>query len=205
MDKNSKFTDLANNETAKATKLFVKASAEIAKTIAGLEVYADTVEALNEEINEKQVVLAGINEEFDTKFRQASIDFGLRIQENEDEVVTKVLENRGFTTISADDLDDLRSKAYTEEATAKSNIDTAVKIAVNGANSKHATEVQTLTSEHLVANAETTANLKALQEKVEFLTKSLETADKTLTSEREARVTMAANTSQPVINIDTKK
>jgi hypothetical protein len=195
----------AVTETSKATKALQKASSDLTKTFEGLHIFVNTVDSLNEEISEKETALASLSEDFQVKLRTANIDFKLRIQENEQETINTALAARGLISMKSSDLAELQSRANITEDNVKTTVADAIASLKAKLQAENESKMQTIISDHKVKVAETNAQIITLKDKVAYLEKALAVAQQTITDEREARVKMAANSSQPVINVGTQK
>lgn len=142
--------------------------------------------------------------EYDTKVRRANIDFGLKIEENENREFDKLLTKRNSVALSKDAVSELKNAAvYNEEKTA-SDIASAVKSAEGKLHSSYKAQLSTLDSNHKVAVAQTDARVTALESEIKFLQKSLEQAQANLEADREAQIQMSSNAAQPTINVNGK-
>ena len=188
-------------ETGKATKAFVKAAADLNKAAEQAKEFAEILETLNEEIDEKQANLNNLEAELEVEVRKSIIDFNLKIKENEEEVLEKILKDKGLVSIKREELNALEIS----ESEIESNLQEAVKKATDtvtaSITNRFTMEIESLKSDYKVKTAETNAKVTTLQDKIKFLEDANKVAQDTITAERVARIEMASNTSQPVINI----
>lgn len=202
----------ALESAAKALSLdtFTEAVASISEEVA---LKAKRSADLTVEINEKMAALEadyaakeeGLAEQYNNKVRRHEIDFGLKIEENEEKELKKLLNARGVVTISEIDKAQLESDAtYSEEET-ESQVAEAVKSAENSAAISKSSALKEQASIHKVAVAQNEAELGSLKEKVAFLQTALDEANKKAAAELAARIEIASKSSQPVINIESKK
>jgi len=192
-------------ETLKASKALEKSAADLTKVLNSIEKFKDTVTSINEEVDAKQAELQGLNEEYSLKVRNAEVELKLKIRENEEVELKKLLTVRNVVTINRDDLLELENKEVTIQAQADASILAIKQQLKDEAKRELDSKIQALTAEHQIANAEVAAKVTTLTDKVSYLEASLVAANKTIDAEREARVNIAQNSSQPTINVGSAK
>jgi len=192
-------------ETLKASKALEKSAANLTKLLNSVEKFKDTVTSINEEVDAKQAELQGLNEEYSLKVRNAEVELKLKIRENEEVELKKLLTARNVVTINRDDLLELENKEVTIQAQADASILAIKQQLKDEAKRELDSKIQALTAEHQIANAEVAAKVTTLTDKVSYLEASLVAANKTIDAEREARVNIAQNSSQPTINVGSAK
>ena len=189
----------------KSTKLMTKVVSDLTKVMSELTSLTATSEALAFDIEEKSSELKLIEMNITESERKAKAELNLRILENADAVLNELMSARKLARISNADLNELRCELEDAKADNTETIATAVEKAEKaGAIAKSAAESK-LTSEHAVATARLEADNSSLQSKITFLESSVDDLKAMLKAEREARVEMSKNASQPTINIDQKK
>ncbi len=116
-----------------------------------------------------------------------------------------MLSERDLITTTEADLTDLKRAAFIAEDSLNTAVAEAADKATKGANASAAIKAAASEAAHKLDVAETNAQVTTLENEIRFLKTALASSEATIKAEREARVTTASNTSQPVINIEQKK
>lgn len=188
-----------------STKALTKTISDLTKVAGNLEALSTATEALTTEIQVKEGELAAIEQNVKESERQANAELKVRIVENEDRVLSQLLTARGLANISQADVNSLKDSLANAEADNTNEIEMAVSKANQAAAIKYNAEKSKLESDHAVATAELKADKAALQNKVEFLEETVTSLKAMIEAEREARVKMSENASQPTINVSSGK
>lgn len=189
----------------KSTKAISKSAADLLKVATELSGLVETSEALAFDIEAKSAELAAIDTKISEEERKAKAELVLRVLENEDGVLDKLLKARGLAKIEVAEVSKLTKDLETAIADNAEAIDAAVKAAETGLRIAASAEKSKLESEHAVATATLTANNSSLENRIQFLTESNASLKDMLDNEREARVTMSQTQSQPVVNVNSGK
>jgi len=174
--------------TDKTSKAVLAANAAL---VANITIAQETLPALLTEIENKQSELLVIDQEIADKSRRAKVELGIKVSENEEAVLKGLLDKRKLAMVTTTDLATLQEELSKAQASDKSAIDTAVAIAVAGVKRDAEMAALVIKSAHEVATAKSTADIEALQTKVQHLESSLDAARADLTAERAARITIA--------------
>jgi chromosome segregation ATPase len=186
----------------KSTKAMSKVTADLSKVMTELKSLTEVSEALAFDIEEKSSELRNISANISEEERKAKAELNLRILENAEAVLDKLLSERKLAKISTSDLSELQVALDEAKADNQAAIDAAVKSAETGAAISKSSAIAQLKSEHAVETAELKAQNSSLQSEIAFLKTNNEDLKKIIESEREARVKMSENASQPTINVN---
>jgi hypothetical protein len=189
----------------KSTRALAKALNEVNTAVVTLAQMHSQNEALASEIDYQSSQLEGINKAIDLAQRENAAELKLRVKEDSIAVLDELLRGFSLANISTKDLAILKAGLLSAEKDNKEAIKSAVADSVNAGKLLSDAESVRLIADHEVASAKLEAGQESLESKVEFLTQSNAQLTEMLNSEREARVTTAGNTSQPVINVGTGK
>lgn len=189
----------------RTTKAMVKAAADLAKTAVDLSALATASEELTSEIEFKTSELAAIEDRTSDGLRRAKADLDIKVLENEEGVLKSLLTKRGLATVVPQEFSNLQADLRDALASNEDAINAAVGKAKGMAESKAKTEQRELALQHSVDTAQLEAQNESLEGKNAMLQAQLDDMKEMLTKEREARVAMAANASQPVVNVSSSK
>lgn len=189
----------------KSTKAISKSAADLLKVATELSGLVETSEALAFDIESKSADLAAIDTKISEEERKAKAELALRILENEDVTLDKLLKARGLAKVEVVEVARLTKELETAEADNAEAIVAAVKAAETSLQIAASAAKSKLESEHAVSTATLTADNSSLQNRIEFLTENNASLKAMLDSEREARVTMSQTQSQPVVNVNSGK
>lgn len=204
------------DQSQKAAKAVSGAVASLSKVTETLAIYAAQVEDLTEKVNVKTNELAELDiklavkiKEIDTsiaeKERSAGVDLKIRLKENEDKTLADLAKARGSVVVAADVIPALESKLLEAEKSVESAVAKAVAATTKELKAAHEMEVKTINLTNAAETAKINADLDAKDAKIKMLEEQLKLANAALDAERAARVTIAASTAQPVINVGAAK
>lgn len=204
------------DQSQKAAKAVSGAVASLSKVTETLAIYATQVEDLTEKVNIKTNELAELDiklvakiKEIDTsiaeKERSAGVDLKIRLKENEDKTLADLAKARGSVVVAADLIPALESKLSEAEKSVESAVAKAVAATTKELKTAHEMEVKTINLTNAAETAKINADLDAKDAKIKMLEDQLKLANGALDAERAARVTIAASTAQPVINVGATK
>jgi|TARA_R110000822_G_scaffold53236_1_gene137365 hypothetical protein len=198
-----KITATKNKATA---TLLTQAAAKVGKEITAIAKIVTDLTALNAVVEEstqaielKQAELDGLEVSFTEKEREMRADLALSMKENAESVVNNVLSNQNKVAIDASELKTLRD----DLASGKVNFDKTVTIETNKAiallSARHQTELTTQDLTHKTETAQVTADLKNAKDKIQSLDVQITDYKGQITSEREARVSIAQASQEAVV------
>lgn len=180
----------------RSTKALNTAATGLVKITQDLAAIADQAVSLATDIEYKQNDLDNLNQQFDTKFREASAELKLKVIEDEEKVLGTLLKSRSLVTIDPKELATLRSDLAVAQdsnedalAEAKAAGERSAAIAFNAQKSA-------IESNHRVAIAQYEANERSNAQRIEFFEAQVADLKAQITAEREARITIAQAESQ---------
>lgn len=205
-------TTLIPTEVTKTTSQVDKTAKSLAKVVqdilkAGeqLKSISDIAEALAFDIEAKSSELANLKVKFAETERQQKADLNLRVSEDAEATLSKLMKDRGLATITHTSLQSLTSELTEAQADNTASISKAVAIATNSAKTELEATKKSLSDDHKVETAKFEADNASLNTQITFLKDSVKKLEDSLDNEREARVEMSKNSSQPTINVGTSK
>jgi len=189
----------------KATKGLTKVVTDVTKVMSDLGALASVSESLAFDIESKQNRIAEIEVQNTEAERAAKADLNVRIIENEDRVLDGLLAKRGLANISQNEVKSLKDDLVNAQMDSCDAVAEAVaKAEKNAAIAANASKSH-LQSAHDVETATLKADKIALEAKVSFLESTVNDLKAMIAAEREARVSMSENASQPTINVSSAK
>lgn len=189
----------------KSTKSMEKVIVDLNKVMTELTTLTDVASNLSFDIEEKSSELEQIKVNITESERKANAELSIRILENADKVLENLLKERSLARITYSELNELRSSLDLAKADNSEAIASAVASAEKSAAISYSASRSKLESDHAVASAKLEADNSSLQSKIAFLEQSVTDLKEMLKSEREARVEMSKNASQPTINVGQQK
>jgi hypothetical protein len=168
-----------------------KAVAELGTAFENVKILETKGEELTLLVSNKEDEIAALETKFAEIERQMTIDLELKMKSNAESTVNENLRARGMTTIPVTELNALRTELQQVKDNMEKTINAEVGKAKGMAESRFEQEKRLLESEHKGAQAENSAKIVALEEKVKFLTEQSVGWEKQLNSERAASVERA--------------
>lgn len=204
------------DQSQKAAKAISGAVASLSKVTETLAIYAAQVEDLTEKVNVKTNELVELDIKLATKIneintsiaekeRSASVDLKIKLKENEDKILADLAKARGSVIVAADVIPTLESKLSDVEKSVETAVTKAVASTTKELKAVHEMEIKTIQLTNAAETAKINADLDAKDAKIKMLEEQLKLANAALDAERTARVTIAASSAQPVINVGTAK
>jgi hypothetical protein len=186
-----------------AAAALVKATASIQEAFKSIDGLNETAEALTRDIAAKKAEVASLTEQYQTKYRQAEVDFNLKLAEKKDATVAEYLKSVGKEAVE--------SAAYralqTDLAKSISERDTEVKRAVAIENSRltrdFASEKALLESQFQTSTVKQVAQIEALQKENTSLTAQVAQLFKQIDAERAAGIERAKASAIGSVNVGT--
>ena len=189
----------------KATKGLTKVVTDVTKVMGDLSALASVSESLAFDIESKQNRIEEIEVQNKEAERAAKADLNVRIIENEDRVLDGLLSSRGLARIPKSALSALESDLLDANLDVAEQVNAAVAQAEKNAAIAANASKSHLQSAHDVETATLKADKIALEAKVSFLESNVNDLRSMIAAEREARVSMSENASQPTINVSSAK
>jgi flagellar motor protein MotB len=186
-----------------AAAALVKATASIQEAFKSIDGLNETAETLTRDIATKKAEVAGLDEQYQVKARQAEVDFNLRLQETKDKTVTEYLKSVGKEAVESAVYKELQSKL----ALVVSERDTEVKRAVAIENSRltrdYNSEKALLQSQFETASAKQLAQIESLTERNGALSNEIAKLFKEIEAQRALTAEVAKAGSVGSINVGT--
>lgn len=179
----------------KSTRALTSAAATLNKTLVelqnGVEALVQEQSSLADDIHFKKEELKEIESQNDVAVRSAAADLRLRIKEDEEQVLTELLDSRNLITTTEEE-QQVRTNELTIAVQRANQAEfVAVKEAEAKLHSQYKSQLAGLEATHRVEVAELNANAKADKQAIATLTEQVAQLRDDLKAEREARVAMA--------------
>ena len=188
----------AVNEVVKATKAFSAAQGQF-------EIIQNELPALVEQIEIKQGELFAVNEETAIAVRKQKVELTLRVAENEDEVLNSLLESRGLSYITSEDVGALKQELRVATHEVESRIGKAVESALKNERSTVALKAAEDGAAIKVEAATSKARIESLEEQLAAAQVVAGDLRNQLDAEREAGTERARAAGSMTINTATQK
>lgn len=183
----------AVNEILKATKAFGAAEAQF-------KVIQDELPSLVEQIEIKQGDLVAITEATEIAARKQKVELGLRVAENEDEVLNQLLESRDLEHVTKAEVRDLRSDLFKAQSDNKADVAKAVESALSAERNKVALKAAEEGAAVKVKSAEQAGRIESLEQQLQAAQEVASDLRKQLDAEREAGTERARAAGSMTIN-----
>lgn len=193
IDKTLTVVDRATRSLTTANNNLVKANTDL--TNANTELTGTLVD-LTTEIEFKQSEFKSLDDKLAVKVREHKAELALKIKENEQAELAKLLSKDKLAFITIDELDALKAELESERDDKDQKIALARKEEADRANRVISQNQAKLEADHRVKIAETNAKLITAEAKVTMLEEQLESAQQTVRDEREARIKIAESQSK---------
>jgi chromosome segregation ATPase len=191
----------ASVETASQIKKIEQVTKDLKKMFDGIDKHEEALTSLVADIDLKKSELANLSEEYSNKIRQFEIDFNLKVQEKEGEILTKLLETRKMSGVDTEEYKSLVQKLESAENSETEAVKKAVEESSKTLKDAHFIEMNKVKSEFEVKSATTEAENSSLKERIEFLNETIAELRETIKAEREARVQIEKDRAQPQFTI----
>lgn len=175
----------------KATGSLNKVAVELQKQFQSLNGLTESVTLLAEDIEYKQQQLDAIEQTISDSQRKAKAELNLRILEDEDEVVSGILADRGTVAIDRDELTSLRNELTKAEYDNEDAVNSAVAVQVKKGQSELAAAVNAAKSAYAVESANDKARISMLETQLTDARENVAELKEMLNDERQARVDIA--------------
>ena len=175
----------------RATKLFGKASGDLAKMLAEIEALPVAIADLATEVEFKQSNLDAITEDTKTVIRLAKAEIALKVTENEVKVMNELLKKNNLATITVGELNDLKSQLEDAITADEDTVTKAVKAAQSVLHAEYQGKLNTQAANQKVEVAQKDADIRASRAQVAYMTETITDLKADIVLEREARVAIA--------------
>lgn len=180
----------------KSTKALTAAAVAVEKVMGELNGTVVLATELASDIEFKQSELNQIEKGIEIAEREAAAELNLRIKENRGVVLSTLMREAGYATITMDELSAIRDDVLEAQADNAEAIEKAVKAAESKLHASYTAQMATLKAEHKVAVAEKDASITAKTQQIGFLEVSIADLKATIAAERQARIDIAASEAQ---------
>jgi hypothetical protein len=148
-----------------AAAALVKATASIQEAFKSIDGLNETSETLTRDIASKKAEVASLDEQYQTKARQAEVDFNLKLQETKDKTVTEYLKSVGKEAVDTSIYRALQNELTKVVAERDAEIKKAVAIEASRLNREYSAERSLLISQNETATAKQLAQIESLVER----------------------------------------
>ena len=175
----------------RSVKAISAAVAGLSKVVGDINSLSTVAETLSADIQQKEGQLYDLNRQLDLNTRTAKAELAVRVAEDENGVLSNLLVKNGLARVTNSELAGLRTELDTTRANAAAATEAAVNAASQQLHARYGAQLKSLEAEHKVANAELVAELRAVNERNNFLVDELAKARQDLVAERDARIKIA--------------
>ena len=181
----------------------VKATANIQEAFKSLDGLNETAEILIRDIAAKKAEVAGLDEQYQTKARQAEVDFNLKLQETKDKTITDYLKSVGKEVVDSSIYKALQSELTKIVAERDAEVKRAVAIEQNRLLREYSAEKNLLISQNETATAKQLAQIDSLTERNGELSNEIAKLCKEIEAQRALTAEVAKAGSVGSINVGT--
>jgi hypothetical protein len=155
-------TDVVISSAAAA---LIKATASIQEAFKSLDGLNETAETLTRDIAAKKAEIESLNEQYQTKARQAEVDFNLKLQEKKSETINAYLKSVGQEAVESTVYKALQAELVAVKQDRDAEIKKAVAIEASRLNREYSAERSLLISQNETATAKQLAQIESLVER----------------------------------------
>ena len=188
-------TTTASNTIAtiaeKAQKALLKQAQDNKKLMEEITASAASLDTLIEAVQIKENALKNLEDQTKTQVREAAIELDLAVRENEQDVLTSLLQRYRYAAITQEAVQALQNRVSAAESV---NAEAIAKAADEKSRSIYATaaaQLAALKAEHAVDTANISADLKAAHMQISFLQRQVIDLQAQVEADRTARVEIA--------------
>ena len=186
-----------------AAAALVKATASIQEAFKSIDGLNETAETLTRDIATKKAEVAGLDEQYQVKARQAEVDFNLRLQETKDKTVTEYLKSVGKEAVESSQYRHLQSELARAITERNDEVKKAVAIEQGRLNREYSAEKSLLISQNETATAKQLAQIESLTERNGALSNEIAKLFKEIEAQRALTAEVAKAGSVGSINVGT--
>lgn len=187
----------------RATKGLQKVSADLQKQLTELNQMGAVSQELALKIEDQQLALTALQEQYNTARRTADAELKLAILEDADKQLAILLKKFNLARVTEDEVKALVAKATAAEAQVASGFAEAKESALAQANAAFRAELNSVNSKHSLESAELKANNAALTKEISFLGEQIKYLQQQVADERSTRLAIAqadANKQGVIVN-----
>jgi hypothetical protein len=186
-----------------AAAALVKATVNIQEAFKSVDGLNETAETLTRDIAAKKAEVAGLDEQYQVKARQAEVDFNLKLQEKKSETINAYLKSVGQEAVESSVYKALQSELATVKQERDAEIKKAVAIEVSRLNREYSAERSLLISQNETATAKQLAQIESLTERNGALSNEIAKLFKEIEAQRTLTAEVAKAGSVGSINVGT--
>jgi hypothetical protein len=193
-------TDVVISSAAAA---LIKATASIQEAFKSLDGLNETAETLTRDIAAKKAEIASLDEQYQTKARQAEVDFNLKLQETKDKTVTEYLKSVGKEAVDTSIYRALQNELTKVVAERDAEVKKAVAIENSRLTRDFNSEKALLQSQFETSTAKQLAQIESLTERNGALSNEIAKLFKEIEAQRALTAEVAKAGSVGSINVGT--
>lgn len=193
-------TDVVISSAAAA---LIKATASIQEAFKSLDGLNETAETLTRDIASKKAEVASLDEQYQTKARQAEVDFNLKLQETKDKTVTEYLKSVGKEAVDTSIYRALQNELTKVVAERDAEVKKAVAIENSRLTRDFNSEKALLQSQFETSTAKQLAQIESLTERNGALSNEIAKLFKEIEAQRALTAEVAKAGSVGSINVGT--
>jgi hypothetical protein len=185
-----------------------KAAQQIAKAVSELNAATESVnqltsktEDLTLQVANKEEAIAALEVEYNERKRQSDVDLQLTMKSSAERLVNEYLTSNGYVSISANELNSLRSELEQTKSTTEAQIKKEVATVASTLKSQYENEIKLIQSENKAISAENAAKIGTLATQNKFLEDQVTKLYLQLDAERAAGIERAKAGSVGSINV----
>lgn len=175
----------------KAASSISKATTDLGKQMEALQSLVNTSVEITEEIEFKQSQLTQLEQQIADEARRKSAELELRVLEDEDAVLTQLLDARKSVDVPVKDLNELKTNLATALQINEAELNEAVAVAKRQGESALKAAVEKVKIEAELSQAENNAKISMLTTQLKDARDNVAELKDMLNAEREARVEIA--------------
>ena len=193
-------TDVVISSAAAA---LVKATASIQEAFKSIDGLNETSETLTRDIASKKAEVASLDEQYQTKARQAEVDFNLKLQETKDKTVTEYLKSVGKEAVDTSIYRALQNELTKVVAERDAEVKKAVAIENSRLTRDFNSEKALLQSQFETSTAKQLAQIESLTERNGALSNEIAKLFREIEAQRALTAEVAKAGSVGSINVGT--
>jgi hypothetical protein len=193
-------TDVVISSAAAA---LIKATASIQEAFKSLDGLNETAETLTRDIAAKKAEIESLNEQYQTKARQAEVDFNLKLQEKKSETINAYLKSVGQEAVESSVYKALQTELTAVKQERDAEIKKAVATEQHRLIKEYAADKSLLISQNETATAKQLAQIESLTERNGALNNEIAKLFKEIEAQRTLTAEVAKAGSVGSINVGT--
>jgi hypothetical protein len=153
----------------KAAQQIAKAVSELNAATESVNQLASKTEDLTLQVANKEEAIAALEVEYNERKRQSEVDLELTMRSSAEKLVNEHLTSNGYVSISANELNSLRSELEQTKSTTEAQIKKEVATVASTLKSQYENEIKLIQSENKAISAENAAKIGTLATQNKFL------------------------------------